>query len=88
MISSRLRPLIALLTVLGPYAFPAFAAEQNQVPTREGNTWDWRKHEPVPSDVQQQEQSQGVALPEAQQKQQTDDVESLYRQLMKNQGNQ
>ena len=88
MISARLQLRVALLMVLALCAFSAFAASQNDVPTREGNTWDWRNHEPVPSEVQKQEQSQGVALPGAQQKKENDDVESLYRQLMKNNGQQ
>ena len=86
--SARLQTLTAVLIVLGPCAFPAIAAGQDQVPTREGDIWDWRNHEPVPSQVQSEEQAEGVALPNAQQKQQTDDVESLYRQLMNDQGNQ
>jgi hypothetical protein len=88
MISTRLQLIVALMMVLAPGAFPAFAAPQNDAPTREGNIWDWRNHEPVPSEVQKQEQSQGIALPNGQQKKENDDVESLYRQLMKNNGQQ
>ena len=88
MISARLQPVVAFVMALGPFVFPAFAAEQNQVPTREGETWNWRDHEPVPSEVQREEQAQGIALPNGQQKKENDDVESLYRQLMKNNGQQ
>jgi hypothetical protein len=42
--------LMTLLMVLGLGAAPLSAAAQESVLTREGNTWDWRHHEPDPSD--------------------------------------
>jgi hypothetical protein len=83
----RSRSRIALFTALALSVAPAFAVGQDRVPTREGNTWDWRDHEPVPSEVSGDEQAAGIAPPAAQQEQANKDVESLYRQLMENQGN-
>ena len=87
MTSPKSRSLMALLTVLALGAAPAFAAPQDGVPTRDGNTWDWRHHEPVPSAVSRKEQAAGIDTSAAQQEKTTDDVESLYRQLIRNAGN-
>jgi hypothetical protein len=87
MTRQRSRSRIALLTTLALGAAPAFAVGQDRVPIREGNTWDWRHHEPAPSVVSRDERAAGVAPLAAQQEKATNDVESLYRQLMKNEGN-
>ena len=76
---SRTISLTALVLVVAP----SLALAADQVPTREGNIWDWRNHEPVPSEVHRLEQSAGIAAPPAQQEKATGDVESLYNQLMK-----
>ena len=49
-----------LLAILALAAAPAFAVTQDGVPTREGNIWDWRDHEPVPSVVNRDEQVAGI----------------------------
>jgi hypothetical protein len=86
MASLKSRSRTVLLAVLALSATPAFAAAQDAPPTREGNTWDWRHHEPDPSVVHRDEKAAGVAPPSAQQEKANDQVESLYRQLMQNQG--
>jgi hypothetical protein len=63
----RSRSLIGLLTTLALGAAPAFAVGQDHVPIREGNTWDWRHHEPAPSLVNRDEQAARVAPLAAQQ---------------------
>jgi len=83
----RSRSRIALLTTLALGAAPAFGVGQDRVPIREGNTWDWRHHEPAPSLVKRDEQAAGVAPLAAQREKATNDVENLYRQLMQNEGN-
>ena len=57
-----------------------------QTPPREGNIWGGVDHEPVPSQVQPQERAAGVSLPRAERKQQTDEVERLYRNLLQSEG--
>jgi hypothetical protein len=77
------RSFLALLTVLALGGIPALAGAQDSAPTREGNTWDWRHHEPNPSVVHRDERAAGVDPSAAQQKKATDNVESLYSQIMK-----
>jgi hypothetical protein len=68
--------VLAALLVLGPSV--TFAE-----PARNANIWDWRDHEPVPSEVQKTEQAAGI-LPTPEQQQAEDrDLESLYRSLIK-----
>ena len=72
-------PLLAILTLA---AVPALAAAQDGVPTRVGNIWDWRDHEPVPSVVNREERLAGIDPSPAQERKATDEVETLYRQLL------
>jgi hypothetical protein len=52
-------------------------------PARNANIWDWRDHEPLPSEVQKKEQAAGI-LPTPQQQQADDrELESLYRSLIR-----
>jgi hypothetical protein len=54
------------------------------VPTREGNIWNGLDHEPVPSQVHRDEEAAGIASSGAQQQKADEEVEELYRQLMRN----
>jgi len=65
---------------------PGLALAQTHVPTREGNIWGGLDHEPRPSQVLPQERAAGVAPSPAGETQQTDDVETLYRDLMQSEG--
>ncbi len=47
---------VALVMLLLP------AAAQAQIPAREGNTWNWRHHQPTRAGIQQRERAAGVAL--------------------------
>ncbi len=81
---SLVRCIIAIhtLTVL-PLGMPARAWEQTPPPARNGNIWDGRAHEPVPSEVQQQERAAGI-VPSPRQQQATDDeLERTYWKLLK-----
>jgi hypothetical protein len=49
----------ALLAALLAASVAGFA--QAQTPTREGNIWDWRNHQPTEADVEQKEKAAGVA---------------------------
>jgi hypothetical protein len=67
--------LMALL-VLGPSM--TFAE-----PARNANIWDWKDHEPVPSEVQKEEQAAGILPTPEQQQAEDGELESLYRSLIK-----
>lgn len=77
---------MAMLAAALAAAASGTALAQERVPTREGNTWDWRHHEPVPSDVMHKEQATGIAPSAPQQERSNDDVERLYRNLMRSEG--
>jgi hypothetical protein len=53
-----------------------------QTPAREGNTWDWRDHQPTEGQVQQNEQAAGIAPTQSQQDSAAATVDQLYRQLL------
>jgi hypothetical protein len=48
----------------------------------ERNIWDWKDHEPVPSEVQKKEQAAGIAPPPQQQAGDRE-LESLCRSRLK-----
>ena len=67
--------VLATLLALGPGV--TFAE-----PARNAGIWDWRDHEPVPSEVQKKEQVAGI-LPTPEQQQAEDrELESVYRSLI------
>ena len=82
-LGSRFR--IALLAAFALGVVPSFAVAQDRVPTREGNIWGGFDHEPVPSQVQREEEAAGIRQSPGQQDKTTNDVERLYRELMRNQ---
>jgi hypothetical protein len=71
-------PAIALAFAL----LAAPAAALAQVPTREGNIWDWRDHQPTETQVQQNEKAAGIAQTPSQRETASDTVDQLYRQLL------
>jgi len=54
----------------------------DQLPTRDGNIWDWRDHQPTTVQVQKQEKAAGVAPTPSQGASEAATVDRLYRQLM------
>jgi hypothetical protein len=69
---------LVLMALLVPGPSMTFAE-----PARNANIWDWKDHEPVPSEVQNEEQAAGI-LPTPEQQQAEDrELESLYRSLIK-----
>ena len=68
--------VLAALLILGPSLTLA-------EPARNANIWDWKDHEPVPSEVQEKEQAAGIAPPPQQQQADDRELESLYLSLIK-----
>ena len=66
--------VLAALLILGPSVTLAD-------PARNANIWNWKDHEPVPSEVQKKEQAAGIALTPQQQRADDREVERLYRSL-------
>ena len=62
-------------------AAPAMA--QSGIPTRIGNTWNWRHHEPYAPQVRAAERSARVAAPPGRREASTAEVEGLYRHLLR-----
>jgi hypothetical protein len=63
-------------------AAPAAAFDQSGVPTREGNVWGWRDHQPTEAEVSRMEAAAGIAPAPAQRDLNAAIVGQLYRQLM------
>jgi hypothetical protein len=74
--------LSAMTLAAALLAAPAAAFAQAQMPTREGNIWDWRDHQPTEAQVQQKEKAAGVAPTLSQRDATSDTVNRLYRQLL------
>ena len=68
--------VLAALLALGPSV--TFAE-----PARNANIWDWRDHEPMPSEVQKKEQAAGILSTPEQQQSEDRELESLYRSPIK-----
>jgi len=61
---------------------PATAFSREQIPTRNGNVWDWRAHQPTEAQVEQNENAAGLAPTQSQRESATGTVNQLYQQLM------
>jgi hypothetical protein len=78
-LSSRMLVAAVAITLL---VAPADAFSREQVPDRNANVWDWRAHQPTEAQVEQEENSAGVAPTQSQRESATATVEQLYRQLL------
>ncbi len=72
-------PAVALVALLAPHAAVRAHA---QMPTHEGNTWDWRNHQPTAAEVQQEEKAAGLALTPSRRKSAADTLERLNQELL------
>lgn len=68
---------LALLTA------PAPTFAQSGVPSREGNIWDWRDHQPTEAAVSRREKAAGIAATPSEKAAGTNSVENLYQQLVR-----
>jgi hypothetical protein len=73
--------IAAILTISVLAAFPTLAQTPTQVPTREGNIWNGKDHQPTEGQVQHNEQAAGVAPTPAQKDHDAAVVKDLDRQL-------
>lgn len=64
---------------------PELGLAQANGSARAGNIWGGFNHEPVPSEVSPKERAAGVASP-ARERERDDEVERLYRDLMRSGG--
>jgi hypothetical protein len=63
-------------------AMPVVAFAQTGTPTRVGNIWDWRNHQPTETQVQQKEKAAGIAPTRSQGDSTAAIVDQLYQQLL------
>ena len=75
-----------LFAALALSAIAPLASAQQRVPLREGNIWGGLDHEPVPSDVHRSEEAAGIAQSPTQEDRSSNEVETLYRQLIQKEG--
>lgn len=61
---------------------PAAALAQTQAPTREGNIWGWRDHQPTEAQVRQDENAAGIAPRESNRESASTAVDQLYQELL------
>jgi hypothetical protein len=74
----RISPMALTFALL---AAPAAAVAQT--PTREGNIWGWRDHQPTMAQTRQSEEAAGVAPTPSQSDASSAAVGQLYRELLR-----
>jgi hypothetical protein len=74
-------PISAIALAFALLAAPVAAVAQ--VPTREGNIWGWRDHQPTETMVERNEQAAGIAPSTAQRDSAAATVDELDRQLLR-----
>jgi hypothetical protein len=77
--STRFR-ILAMALTFALLAAPAAAVAQT--PTREGNIWGWRDHQPIMAQTRQSEEAAGVAPTPEQSDASSATVDQLYRELL------
>jgi hypothetical protein len=55
---------------------------QSQTPTRIGNIWNWRDHQPTETQVQREEKEAGIAPTRAQESSEAATLDQINRQLL------
>jgi hypothetical protein len=63
-------------------AAPAAGFAQTGTPTREGNIWGWRDHQPTMAQTQQSEKAAGIAPTPSQRDASSATVDQLFRELL------
>ena len=86
MIGIRSRYHIVALAAAVLVAAPGIALAKHRVWAANDGTWDWRHHEPVPSQVRRAERGHRIMPSPEQRQATTGEVENLYRNLMQSEG--
>jgi hypothetical protein len=79
----KIDALQAGMTVVTATLFVLLPVVTLAEPARNANIWNWRAHEPIPSEVQSKEQAVGIAPTIPQQRAADRELEDLYRSLIK-----
>jgi hypothetical protein len=74
--------LSAIALTFALLAMPVVAFAQAGTPTREGNIWDWRDHQPTEAQVQMNERAAGIAPAPSQRASEAATVDHLYQELL------
>ncbi len=76
------RRVSAMALTFALLAAPATGFAQTRTPTREGNIWGWRDHQPTLAQTRQSEEAAGVAGTSSQNDASSATVDQLYRELL------
>jgi hypothetical protein len=74
--------VVAVILSVALLAAPAVAFAGAQAPSREGNVWNWRRHQPTEAQVEPKEKAAGLAPTSPQRETDAATVDHLYRQLL------
>jgi hypothetical protein len=78
------RSFLGIAVLLASFgAWPVLGQSAAEPPSRIGNIWDGRAHEPDPSTVDSDLKAKGYALTPQKNRVETDEVEDLYQRLIR-----
>jgi hypothetical protein len=79
---NRILRIATMVLVLAASAGSPAALAQSSTPTREGNVWGWRDHQPTQARTLQDEKAAGIAPNQSQIDTNAATEDQLYRQLL------
>ncbi len=78
------RSFVGISVIMANFAtWPVLGQSASEPPSRIGNIWDGRAHEPDPSVVESDLKAKGFALTPQRNRVVTDEVEELYQRLIR-----
>jgi hypothetical protein len=78
------RSFLGISVIMATFAiWPVLGQSAAEPPSRIGNIWAGRAHEPDPSVVESDLKAKGYALPPQKNRVETDEVEDLYQRLLR-----
>jgi hypothetical protein len=75
-------PVQAMALTFALLVAPVATFAQVPTPTREGNIWGWRDHQPTEAQIQQDEKAAGITPTPSQRDSTSATVDQLYQQLL------
>ncbi len=78
-ISVRIRAVTLTVALI---AAPVVTLAQSQAPTREGNIWGWRDHQPSEAQVLEDENAAGIAPAKSDKDATASTVDQIYQELL------